>query len=499
MLESLKKLTRHSAVYGIGHIVTRSVGFLLLPLYTNFLDPTALGIAAIVFLYLAIMTILYTYGIDSAFLRYYILAEQAEEQKRLFSTAFLSVFFTSIVFSLVGYLFAADLADIILIGNVEKFLNDASDPQALEAALGEAAFYFQLSSGILFFDALAILPFLVLRAKEKSKQFVLLKMLNVVVNLGLNVVFLAGMHLGIAGIFWANLISSGFTLLTILPIILANLKLYYGLRELRSLLAFGLPYIPSTLAVVLMDLIDRFILKALKGYEILGIYHANYKLAMIMSLLVAAFRFAWHPFFLSTSKQAEAKAIFAKVLTYFMLVCTGVYLFIAFFLPDLVRIRIGPIYLIGKEYWAGLDVVPIVMLAYIFYGAYLNFLVGIHLEKKTGYLPFITGLGLAVNIAGNYWLIPRFSLYGAAMATVISYAVMTIALYRVGQRLYRVEYEFRRLFKLGFWLIFYIFLYYAFDLSFFWRVLLILLFPGLLFISRFFETREMEYLRSRLL
>ncbi len=496
MLQSLKRLTQHSAVYGIGHILTRGVGFLLLPLYTNFLDPDALGIAAIVFLYLAIMTILYTYGLDSAFLRYFILADEESEKIRLFSTGFLTVLLTSVLFSVLGYVFAHDLARVIVLSNVEKFLQNAPSGSQLQHYLSESAIYFQYAAAILFFDALTILPFLVLRAKERSKLFVTLKFLNVIVNLSLNIVFVAHWGYGLRGIFLANVISSAFTFVTLLPVILQHFRAVLQKDELKKLLVFGLPYLPSTLAVVLMDLIDRFILKAIKGYEVLGVYHANYKLAMIMSLFVAAFRFAWHPFFLSTSKQPDAKPIFAKVLTYFMFACAMVYLTISYFMQDIVRIRLGSIHLIGEEYWGGLSVVPIVMLAYVFYGAYLNFLVGIYLEKKTGYLPFITGLGLLVNIVGNVAMIPRYGMHGAAWATVFSYVAMAVALYGVSRRLYPVAYEFGRLVRIGAMMAAYMFILLGWTPGFWWRLALLLAFPIMLFLTGFFEKREIDTIRS---
>ncbi len=496
LLASLKRLTRHSAVYGIGHILTRGVGFLLLPLYTNYLDPNGLGVAAIVFLYLAVMTILYTYGIDSAFLRYFILSDDAKERIRIFSTAFLSVLLTTILFSGLNYLFADWLAQKVVIANAAQFIEGLSQKSRVWQYFSQAPLYFRYSAGILFFDALAVLPFLILRAEEKSRMFALLKFLNAVVNLGLNILFVAVQRKGVQGIFLANLFSSGFTFFTVLPYILRHFRPAFAVSELRRLLAFGLPYIPSTLAVVLMDLVDRFILKAIKGYEILGVYHANYKLAMIMALFVAAFRFAWHPFFLSTSKEAHAKQVFAKVLTYFMTACVGVYLFISFFVQDLVHLRFGSVYLIGPEYWSGLSVVPIVMLAYIFYGAYLNFLIGVHLEKKTGYLPFITGLGLAVNIIGNLLLIPSLGMHGAAWATVASYIVMAASLYVVGQRLYRIEYEFGRLAKLALVTAGYMAALRWMQPGFGVRLALILLFPAALLLIGFFEKQEISAVKS---
>jgi O-antigen/teichoic acid export membrane protein len=477
MLKSLKRLTKHSAVYGIGHILTRALGFLLVPLYTNYLDPDAFGVAAIVFSYLAVLTILYTYGIDAAFLRFYIPSEKAGEQRRLFSTAYFTVAVSSLLFSAVGYQFAGAIARVML---------DDPGSQPL----------LQMSAGILFFDALSVLPFLVLRAKERSVPFVSLKLANIVVNLGLNLYFIVGKGMGVEGIFLANLISSGFTFLSTLPIVARTLGLVYSVEDIKTFLRFGLPYIPATLAVVIMDVIDRFILKAIRGDAEVGIYHAGYKLGMFMALIVAAFRFAWHPFFLSTAKDPQAKAIFARVLTYFMLVCSVVYLGITLFIDDLVRIRIGEGFLFGEKYWAGTAVVPIVMLAYMLYGAYLNFLVGVYLEKKTKYLPFITGLAALINVAGNFALIPVFGMFGAAWTTVVSYLSMAIALYLVSQRLYPVSYEFGRLLKLALVLGAFAVASRVWPVPFWGKIGLFLLYPVALWASGFFDARELEQMKK---
>lgn len=477
MLASLKRLTKHSAVYGIGHILTRALGFLLVPLYTNYLELGAFGIAAIVFSYLALLTILYTYGIDAAFLRFYIPSENAREQRRLFSTAYFTIAASSLLFSVVGYHYAGGIARIML---------DDPGSQPL----------LQMSAGILFFDALSVLPFLVLRAKEKSIPFISLKLLNIVVNLSLNLYFIVGQGMGVEGIFLANLISSGFTFLSTLPIVARTLGLVYSLEDMKAFLRFGLPYIPATLAVVIMDVIDRFILKAIKGDEVVGIYHAGYKLGMFMALIVAAFRFAWHPFFLSTAKDPQAKAIFAKVLTYFMLACSMVYLGITFFIDDLVRIKIGSGFLFGEKYWAGTAVVPVIMLAYMLYGAYLNFLVGVYLEKKTKYLPLITGLAAIINIIGNFALIPVFGMLGAAWTTVLSYLSMAIALYWVSRKLYPVAYEFDRLLKLVLLLAAFAMANRVWPMPFPARIGLLLFYPVALWGSGFFEARELAQLKK---
>lgn len=473
MLSSIKRLTKHSAVYGVGHIISRVVNFLLLPLHTNLLTPADFGVSNLVFSVLAIMTIVYTFGLDAAFLRYFILSDDPKKRKDVFSTAFWSVLVFAIFFT--GLMFAnAGLISRLVISE------------------GDYTTLFQITSLILFFDALAFLPLLFLRAEERSRQYVLLKFVNVVVNVGMNVFLLVYLRQGVSGIFWANLIASAVSFILVLPILFRQIALSFEWMDFKELFKFGLPYVPATLAVVVLDLSNRFILEKMAGLEATGIFSAGYKLGIFMSLVVAAFRFAWPPFFLSTSKQENAKEIFAKVLTYFVFATSVIFLLISFFVNDLVRLKI-----LGEEYWQATGIVPIVLLAYLLYGVYVNFMVGIYIEKKTQYLPIITGVGAAVNVIANIVLIRMFGMMGAAYATLLGYAVMAGLLYIFAQKYYAIHYEFGRILKLA--LVVAVIFYAGYYLRGSWMILikslLLLGFPVALYFTGFFERRELEALK----
>ncbi|HDQ45808.1 MAG TPA: polysaccharide biosynthesis protein [bacterium] len=473
MRESLKRLTKHSAVYGIGHIVSRSMGFLLLPIHTNTLSPDLYGIASLLFSALAILNVFFSYGLDSAFLRFFVLAGSESEKRRLFSTGWWTIFSTSLLFSSLLVFFSAPFSALIFRSPDYTLL-------------------IRLAAGILIADGLALLPFLLLRAEEKSRLFVVLKTLNLAVTLGLNILFVGVLRLGVPGIFQANLIASAFTLLTLIPIQIQWLRPVFHRIDFAELMKFGLPYIPSYLSVVVMDQVSRFFIDRMIGTEATGLFSAGYKLGMFMALVVAAFRFAWHPFFLSTSRQPDAKRIFARILTYFLLVLGLFFLLVSFFVREIAGLRLFGFRLFGEGFDAGLSIVPIVMLAYILYGVYANFVIGVYLEKKSVYMPLITGLGAAAALLGNYFLIPRIGLTGAAWATAISYGVMALSLYLVNQRLYPIPYEGRRILKLLFVYAGIFFIGYGVlrDAAFWIRGVLILsVFPGL-WIVRFFYAEE---------
>jgi O-antigen/teichoic acid export membrane protein len=435
IFQSVRRLFKQSAVYGIGHIINRALGFLLLPLYTNLFPRDDFGVAGLMFTYLAIFTIIYTYGLDAAFFRFYILEESKATRDRIFSTAAFTILITCIFFSGLLYFAAKPIAGLLF----------SQEAQHLSVDL---PYLIRLAAGILAFDSLAFLPFLILRAEEKPVPFIIYKFLNILINVGCNVIYLIVLKYGIEGIFIANLISSLATFLLLLPMTFKHISLSFSKPILKDLLVFGMPYLPSTLAVVFMDTIDRPFIERLDSLQAAGLYNAGAKLGMFMALAVTAFRFAWHPFFLSTAKQANAKEIFSKIFTYVLLACLAVFLVMSLFIDNIAHLRIGGFSLIGKEFWDCTVVVPAIMLAYIMYAAYLNFLIGVYLEKKTKYLPGITIAGMIANLLGNYFLIPVIGILGAAWARFIAYLVMAVALYSFSQRLYRIHYEWIRILKM---------------------------------------------------
>ncbi len=484
---SVKKLFQHSAVYGMGHILNRLITFLLIPLYTNTFAKDELGVYTLVFSYIAILTIIYSYGLDTAFFRFYILEDSPRGRRRIFSTAFITIIITSTLFSLGIYFFRSPVAAHLFSADIHQL--------SVNLPLMVA-----LSAGILFFDSLTLMPFLILRAEEKPMPFIFFKFLNVVINFICNIVLIIWLNKGVEGIFIANIISSAATLLLMLPIAVRRLKFAFHWPTFKMLFAFGIPYLPSTLSVNLMDTIDKIVLEHLDSVSVVGLYGPNAKLGMFMALFITAFRFAWHPFFLSTSKQENAKAIFTKVFTYLLLACSFVFLFFSLFIDDIVRLRIGHFSLLGQEFWEGTVVVPIIFLAYIFYAAYLNFIIGIYLEKKTKYLPFITGAGILGNVIGLYALIPAFGYVGAAWARVFAYIIMATALYFVGQRLYPIRYEWGRVLKMTLLvaLFFFVGRSAVFMPSIPLKALLFLVYPLVLWGLRFFEKSEISAMRQLL-
>ena len=270
---------------------------------------------------------------------------------------------------------------------------------------------------------------------------------------------------------------------------------------MKRLLKFGLPYLPAGLASMIIQVVDRPIMEHLTNLTTLGIYQANYKLGIFMMLFVNMFQYAWQPFFLQEAKSENAKELFAKVLTYFTIASSTMLVIVSLFIDNIVKFNFFGYSLIGSAYWVGLDIVPVVLFAYLFNGLYVIFTAGIFIKEKSIYVPIITGAGALVNIFTNFILIPIMGIMGAALATLASYFVMAAGLYFVNQKIYKIAYENWKMIKIflligGIGFSYYHFLYQN-ELTIFIKIILLISF--LIALSIFIiDKNEMRFLKSKL-
>ncbi len=361
----------------------------------------------------------------------FVASADLKDKKQTISIPFFSVVGTSVLFSLAVHFSAPSIAALVGV--------DAGH-----------AYLIQYAGWILCFDTLVIVPFAYLRMENRAKKFATLRLLNIFINVVLTVYMLVFLKMKTDAIFIANLIASGATALMLLWVVFPQLTLRLSGRLYKEMLRFGLPYIPAGLAGIAIQVIDRPIVKAMTNDATLGVYQANYRLGVLMMLVVGMFDYAWRPFFLTHAKDPDAPKLFSKVFTYLVALLMLVFVTGSLFVEDIARIRIMGHYFIGSDFWGGLNIVPIILLAYVFTGAYVNFVVGVYLEKKTKYLPYATGAGAVVNVVANLLLIPKFGIVGAAFATLLSYVVMAVGIYFPSQRLYHIKYEWGRLLRLAF-------------------------------------------------
>jgi O-antigen/teichoic acid export membrane protein len=484
VLDKIKSLGADTAIYGVSTIIGRFLNFLLVPFYTNVLTPSQYGIVATVYSYIAFMNIIYIYGMESAYFKYASTREIGND-KEIFSTPFLSILITSIVFSAIISLNSTRISLLIEV------------PLRLQSII-------IYSAVILSLDSLAIIPFASLRLQRKVKKFAIIKIINITVNVVFNVVLLLKYHAGIKGIFISGITASGVTLLLLLPEIFRNLSFNFVGKLYTALLKFGLPYIPAGLAAMMVQVIDRPILLALTNESTVGIYQANYRLGIFMMLIVSMYDYAWRPFFLTHASEPNAKELFARVLTYFTLFSAIVVLLVSLYINDIVKLQIYRGHsIISPAYWSGLGIVPIILMGYLFNGIYVNLMAGIYIEKKTSHLPYITGIGALINVGTNFLLIPKFGMFGAAWATFLAYAGMAVTIYLVSQKYYPVQYELKRLLKIGIALSTTILLYsikppiMKFMNEQLFKICDIILFFAIILLLKFPVEEELNFIKSR--
>ncbi len=481
MLDKLKQLTKDTAIYGISTMAARFITFLLVPFYTNIFNPDEYGIITNLYAFIGLMNIIYIYGMDAAYMKFAASKENGEERD-IFSTPFISVALVGTVLGVIILLMYKKIS--LLLGIPDNF-------QYL-------ILYLPL---ILLIDALAAIPFIKLRLERKAKTFGLFKILNIIITVLMNVVLIFLLHWDIEAVLLSNLTASIVSLLLVFPSIRRSFHFNFNLHLMKRLLKFGLPYLPAGLASMIIQVVDRPIMEHLTNLTTLGIYQANYKLGIFMMLFVNMFQYAWQPFFLQEAKSENAKELFAKVLTYFTIASSTMLVIVSLFIDNIVKFNFFGYSLIGSAYWVGLDIVPVVLFAYLFNGLYVIFTAGIFIKEKSIYVPIITGAGALVNIFTNFILIPIMGIMGAALATLASYFVMAAGLYFVNQKIYKIAYENWKMIKIflligGIGFSYYHFLYQN-ELTIFIKIILLISF--LIALSIFIiDKNEMRFLKSKL-
>jgi O-antigen/teichoic acid export membrane protein len=432
----IRELFSDSLVYGLSSVVARFINYLLVPFYTFYFEPAEYGIIGLIYAAIVFLNVLFQFGMESAYIRYASDEKQAPEKV-----------FVTLQLALLGV--ATGLGALLYWGGSPFLLPLMS----LDFEGGQSLFGMMLV--ILWLDALGIVPFAHLRIVRKSFTYALIKLANVIINVGLNIYLVAFLGYGLEALLISNIVASGITLLLLIGFTLPLYKAAPELAILKTALLFGLPYVPNGIGFAINEVLDRFFLVRLSpeqlsaiyevpysAEEITGIYNACYKLAIFMLLTVQMFRLAWQPFFMRYAKDKDSPELFARVFLYFNAASALVFLGIGLFTAEIAALPI-PILdgtLIDSRYWAGLHIVPVLLLAYWFQGWFVNFSAGIFIQEKTIHFPKITLYGALVTLLGNLLITPLLGMLGAALATLGCYALMSMLAYYYARQLYPVQY-----------------------------------------------------------
>lgn len=436
MLNPLKKLASQTAVYGLSQIVGRFVNYLLVPLHTALFDTADFGINTLMYSYVTFFNVVLTYGMETAFFRF---SQKQNNPAQVYSTALTSLISSSLFFGLLFGVFSPQIASVIHVPEHPEYV-----------------VYF---TAIIALDAISAVPFAYLRQQNKALKFAIVKNINIFTNILLNLYFLLlcpyihneyGLLLplyngtiNIGYIFLANLIASIVTIPLLWREILAIRNASFNKTLWREMLIYGLPLMVVGFAGMINETLDRIIISFVytdvqEGLRATGIYGANYKLSILMSLFIQAFRYAAEPFFFNLAKDNDKRHIYATVMNYFTLVCLALFLTVTLFI-DVFK------HFINNRYWEGLNVVPVLLIANMFLGMYYNFSIWYKLSDNTSKGAIISTTGAVITILANIILVPLLGYTGSAWATLICYVSMAIICYVVGARYYPIPYQIGRL------------------------------------------------------
>ena len=463
-----KKLFQQTAIYGLATVLPRMLSFLLVRLYTGILPTDAYGEVSIVMAWMVFFNVVLSYGMETSFFRFY---NSESNKENVLATSTISIFWSSIIFLFVGLLFRSTLGKW---AEVEVQ-------------------YVTYSIWILVLDALVVIPFSKLRAKQRPIYYAIIKIGNVAVNLGLNIFFLMFLpqlakdhpnsfwdnifvdNYEVGYIFVANLLASLLTFIVLSPNYL-SLKEGFDVQLWQKMMRYSLPILFAGIAFAVNEHFDKILLGYLLPENIakseVGAYSACYKLGLFMVLYATAFRLGIEPFFFSHASNENAPQTYAVITKYFVIFGSLILLSVIVF-ADILKIML----LDDHSYWKAMKVVPLIILANFFLGIYNNLSVWYKLTDRTQMGAYISFVGAFVTLVLNYYLIPVYSYYGAAIATISAYGGMMLISYFLGNRYYPIPYDMAKIGSyLGLSIGFSVVYFYGFRENYFVGITLLLVY-----------------------
>ena len=428
--------------YGVSSIAARFINYLLTPYLTNaaVLKETAYGEMSIIYAAIPFLNIIFTYGLETAYFRF---SKSKDDEKDVYSTAMLSLIGTTVLFTSILLLFRQKLATLLSVEHHPEYLT--------------------LTAFIIAADALSTLAFAKLRHEGRPRKFAMVRIAGILINIGLTVFFLSvcpklqqkdpnsfigalyDKNFSVGYILLANLLASLFAIL-LLAKEFFSFRLRFNAKLWREIIIYSSPLILAGFAGMINETFDRIMLKWWSSEPTekaaliqVATYSACYKLSILITLSVQAFRMAAEPFFFSAARGQEPQRIYARVMKFFVITVCFMFLAVVLFLD------IWKHFITNPKYWEGLGVVPILLLANMFLGIYYNLSIWYKLANKTIAGAWITLIGAAITLLVNALFIPRFGYYACAWATFLCYGSMMVVSFVWGQKVYRVPYAWKKL------------------------------------------------------
>ncbi|MCB9224574.1 MAG: oligosaccharide flippase family protein [Crocinitomicaceae bacterium] len=427
-MSTIKKLAGQTAVYGLSSILGRLLNYLLVPIHTYFFNPSAYGVVSEFYAYVAFFVVLLTFGMETTFFRF---VNKAEDKEKTFNQAASFVMIINGIFLLTIIIFSQNIANWMHYPDYQNYV-----------------IWF---GAILALDATTALFLAKLRFQENAKKFAFVQLASIGVNILFNLIFLFLIYdkeypdsIGVGYIFLANLLAS-FAKPVLLFKEVSAFRFVWDKVMAKAMILFAVPLVIAGFAGIINETLDRILIKDLqldKGLEQaqaqVGIYSANYKLSILITLFIQAFRYAAEPFFFAQESNENKEKVYSKVMTYFIIVVSLIFLVIS------MNLDIFKWFIPNKDYWEGLKVVPILLLANVCLGIYYNQSIWYKLANKTIYGAYIAIGGAVITIVLNFLLIPIMGYEGSAWTTLAAYASMMVASHYFGQKIYPIKYNLRK-------------------------------------------------------
>ena len=420
-MASIKTLAKDTAIYGLSSIVGRFLNYLLVPLYTHVISAASggYGIVTNLYAYTALILVILTFGMETTFFRF--ANKEDEDANTVFSTSLALVSALSLLFLGAVVLFATPIS---------QALGYADHPD-----------YLLMMAAVVALDAIQAIPFCLLRFQKKAMKFASLKLLFIVLNIGLNLLYFVVLgHTEVFYVFFLNLVCTFLITFFFVPELI-HMRFRVDMGLLRRMLSYSWPILILGIAGILNQAADKMIFPLVypdkaQGISELAVYGACAKIAMIMAMITQAFRYAYEPFVFAQSRERGQAHMYAMGMKYFLIFTLLAFLCVMAWLPALR-------YMVGADYWQGLRVVPIVMAAEIMMGVYFNLSFWYKLIDKTIYGAVFSIVGCTVLLAVNFYGIPRMSYMACAWGGFAGYGTAMVLSYIVGQKKNPIPYPMR--------------------------------------------------------
>ena len=438
--KQMKSLAKDTAIYGVSTIAGKFVNWLLVPYYTHVLTRAAdYGIVTNLYAWTALLLVILTYGMETGLFRF--INKESESPDRVYSTSMISVGTTSLIFAVLIVLFSPQAA---------AWLKYPAHPE-----------YVWMLGISVALDAFACIPFAYLRYRKMPIRFASIKLLYVLLNVAFNLFFFTvcpflmkkapstvswfyDANYGVGYVFVANILSTIIQTLFLLPYIIC-VKFSLDKILLKRILIYSLPLLMLGIMGILNQTLDKILYPYLGRGEIgkteLGIYGATSKIALIMLVFTQAFRYAYEPFVFAQKRSKESHESYIQAMNYFIIASWFIFLGMMFYI-DIFKL------LIGREYWVGLDVVPIILVSFIFQGIYFNLSIWYKLSDKTMFGAWFSLAGTIIIVLGNVIFVPLYGYYACVWAAFACYFAIMLLSYFFGQKYMPIAYNLK---KIGFY------------------------------------------------